>query len=199
MLTRPAPSPPTLSQPGRLAPFLLADGSGPARWQTTLDVDWDGDRLALRFECEDDDAWGTMTRRDDPLWQEEVVEVFLAPGEADPKEYFEIEVSPLGTLFDARISNPTPRRADLQVDRSWDCPGIEWRAGRGEGRHDWWAEISLPWRSLAPEGPLPAVWRANFYRIERPLGGGVEYSCWSPTWTEPADFHRPERFGKLIL
>lgn len=190
---------PTLASPGRLSHFLLADGSGPAGWQTAVTVGWDAERLALRFECEDEDAWGTFTRRDEPLWQEEVVEVFLAPGEADPRDYFEIEVSPLGTLFDARISNPTGMRADLKVDRSWDCPGIAWRVGRGNVRRDWWAEIELPWRSLAPEGPLPAVWRVNFYRIERPIGGAAELSCWSPTLTEPADFHRPERFGRLVV
>ena len=189
---------PVLDSPGRLSPFLLADGSAPARWQTAVTADWDEERLYLRFECEDDDAWGSFTRRDDPLWQEEVVEVFLAPGEADPREYFEIEVSPLGTLFDARISNPTSKRADLRVDRTWDCPGIAWRAGRGGARRDWWAEIEVPWRSLAPEGPLPRVWRANFYRIERPLGGEVEFSCWSPTLTDPPDFHQPARFGRLV-
>lgn len=118
---------PTLTSPGPLSPFLLADGSGPARWQTALTADWDAERLRLRFECEDEDAWGSFTRR------------------------------------------------------------------------DWWAEIELPWRSLAPEGPLPAVWRVNFYRIERPFGGAAEYSCWSPTLTEPADFHRAERFGRLVM
>jgi hypothetical protein len=50
-----------------------------------------------------------------------------------------------------------------------------------------------------PASPPPRRWRANFYRIERPRGGRPELSCWSPTFTDPPDFHRPERFGVLEL
>ncbi|MEZ4835614.1 MAG: hypothetical protein R2873_27085 [Caldilineaceae bacterium] len=61
----------------------------------------------------------------------------------------------------------------------------------------------LPWMAIAPAREKPAVWRANFYRIERPREGRsvhpTEFSCWSPTLTEPADFHRPARFGILTL
>ena len=42
--------------------------------------------------------------------------LFLAPGEEDPILYIEIEVSPLGTLFDARIHNPTSQRVDMTGD-----------------------------------------------------------------------------------
>jgi len=182
-----------------LAPFTLADGSGPAIQQTRVRLCWDEAALHVRFDCEDRDAWGTYTRRDDPIYEEETVEVFLAPGEDDPVRYFELEVSPSGTLFDARIHNPTSRRADMTADVSWDCPGLRWTAGRGSLRQDWWAVLAIPWHGVAPSGELPRVWRANFYRIERPRDGEPEFSCWSPTLTRPADFHQPARFGFLEL
>jgi hypothetical protein len=59
--------------------------------------------------------------------------------------------------------------------------------------------LAIPWRSVAPPGDLPRMWRANFYRIERPRDGEPEFSCWSATLTDPADFHRPARFGVLEL
>ena len=176
------------------ASLTLADGSGAPEQATTVRLCWDDEALHVRFDCEDRDAWGTFRHRDDPLWQEEVVEVFLAPGEEDPVDYMEIEVSPLGVLFDARIHNPTGLRADMTADLSWDCPGIRWEAGRGTQRQDWWAELSIPW-----ETPPPRLWRANFYRVERPRGGVAEFTCWSPTLTSPADFHKPARFGLLEL
>ena len=52
---------------------------------------------------------------------------------------------------------------------------------------------------IAPAGELPDTWRANLYRIERPRDAAPEYSCWSPTLTDPADFHKPARFGVLRL
>ncbi len=126
-----------------------------------------------------------------------MVEVFLAPGADDPAAYFELEVSPRGTLFDARVRNPNLDRARLVVDTGWDCPGLRWQVGRLAERQDWWAELELPWSSLLDGAEPPAVWRLNVYRVERPRGGPAEYSCWSPTLTSPADFHRPRHFGRL--
>src|SRR4029453_108241 len=132
--------------------------SGPALQQTRVRLCSDEAALYVRFDCEDRDAWGTYGRRDDPIYEEEAVEVFLAPGEADPARYFEFEVSPLGVLFDARIHNPTSLRADLVGDPSWDCQGRRWAAGRGTERQDWWAVLSIPWAGLGAGDP-PKVWR----------------------------------------
>lgn len=184
--------------PTGLRPFVLADGRGAPRWPTQVALAWDETHLRVFFDCTDDDAWGTFTERDAPLWQQEAVELFLAAGEEIPAEYFEFEVSPAGVLFDARVANPHGDRIGMTVDTAWNCPGIEWRtAARGE-RADWRAELAIPWRGLDLDA-APAALRANFYRIERPRGGEPEFSCWSPTLTSPADFHRPARFGVLDL
>jgi hypothetical protein len=182
-----------------LPPFILADGSGPAKQQTRARVCYDAEALYVRFDCDDRDIWGTCTQRNDPIYDEEVVEVFLGSGEADPVRYFEFEISPNGVLFDARIYNPTSQRSELEWDESWDCPGIRWQAARDDVANRWWAAIAIPWVAVGPPGDLPSVWRANFYRIERPRDAEPEYSCWSPTMTEPADFHKPAYFGVLEL
>jgi hypothetical protein len=187
-----------------LGAFILADGSAAAEQPTTVRLGADRQALYVRFDCADRDAWGTYRHRNDPIYREEAVEVFLAPGEAAPRRYWEIEVSPLGVVFAARIENPTGRRSDLLADTSWECPGLEWQVGEGGAAQDWWAALAIPWAAVgSPLGEPPAAgcrcWRANFYRIERPRGGKAELSCWSPTLTEPPDFHRPDRFGRLEL
>lgn len=182
-----------------LPPFTLADGSGPARQQTVTRVCYDDQALYVRFDCQDEDIWGTYTQRDEPLYDEEVVELFLAPGAEDPVSYYEIEVSPNGVLFDAQVYNPTSQRADMQVSLDWDCPGIRWEATRDDAARHWRATLVVPWSAVAPSGDLPIIWRANFYRIERPRSAEAEFSCWSPTLTQPADFHKPAYFGRLIL
>jgi len=185
-------------------PLVATTDGGPAEQATLVRAAWDEQALHVRFECEDRDAWGTLTRRDDPLYQEEAVEVFLAPGTADPAVYFEFEVSPRGVLWDGRIHNPTSQRADMVSDATWACPGIRWQAGAhaesSTERQDWWAELVIPWKGIVPGvSPLPALWRANFYRIERPGGSPPEFTAWSPTLVTPADFHKPARFGVLEL
>jgi hypothetical protein len=153
--------------------------------------------LYVRFDCQDSEPWGTLRERDDPLYEEEVVEVFLAPGADDPKAYFEFEVSPHGVLFDARIENPHGARAGIRIGTEWSCEKILWDAAIVPG--GWWAALAPPWRSIVEGADPPPVWRGNFYRIDRPTGAAAEYSAWSPTLAEPPDFHRPHRFGWLEL
>ena len=63
-----------------LTPFMLADGSGPAEQQTTVRACADDQALAVHFHCLDRDIWGDFRKRDDPIYEEEVVEIFLSPG-----------------------------------------------------------------------------------------------------------------------
>lgn len=228
-------------------PLVLADGSAAAAQATWVRVAWDEAALWVRFDCADRDAWGTYERRNDPIYQEEAVEVFLAPGTADPHDYWELEVSPRGVMFAAHVHNPTWRRADLIADTAWPARGVAWTAAPARpgapvgcavraddvgsalgapgadgtlaapgadgalAAQDWWAALAIPWTALAATGaaaehraarrgaPPPRLWRANFYRIERPRDGPAELSCWSPTLTAPPDFHQPPRFGTLEL
>jgi hypothetical protein len=195
-----------------LSPFVLADGSGQqAQQQTTIRLCHDGKRLYAHFACLDNEIWGTYTQRDDPLFDEEVVEIFLAPGDDTPIRYAEIEISPNAVLLDALIDNPTGDRADMTADFEWDCPEIAWQTERDDAQGQWWALIVVPLTGLLqldnasanalaePPATIPSRWRANFYRIERPRDGDPEFSCWSSTQTEPADFHKPARFGVLDL
>lgn len=182
-----------------LPPLLCADGRMPATQQTTVRPCADDQAIAVYFKCIDRDIWGVGSRRDDPIYEEEVVELFLAPGSETPADYFEFEVSPNGILFDAKIHNPDDGSTAITVDYGWDCPGVRWQAARWDVENWWEAALYIPWLGLNQSGAVPASWRGNFNRIERPRDGQPEFSCWSPTMTDPANFHRPEYFGTLLL
>lgn len=172
------------------------DGADPLQ-ATAVRIAYDEDALLLRFDCDDRDIWATHSRRDAPLWEEEVVELFAAPGKDDPSDYVEIEVNPLGAIFDARITNPHGRRDSMRVDPTWNAAGlvaVVLRPSPGM----WSAQLEIPWSDLC-DGAPPRVWRANFFRIERPRDGDHEFSCWSPTLADPPDFHKPACFGRLVL
>lgn len=182
-----------------LPAFIRSDGSAKAKDQTTVRLVASADRFCVRFDCDDPDIWATMKDRDDPIYEEEVVELFLAAGDADPADYFEFEVSPDGVLFDATIANPDSDRTTMKGDAEWNCEGITWAAERRDAEDHWGATITIPWAGLGCDSGLPHHWRANFFRIERPRGGEPEYSCWKPTNVSPADFHKPASFGHLLL
>lgn len=178
-----------------LSPLSLRDaraGAAP-RLRTAVRVGLRGGDLCVRFDGRDDGVVASLTDRDGPLWQEDVFEVFLSP-EDPPRLYYEFEVNPLGTLFDARVSSPDLARATMRVETAWDCAGFAARVTRGPGR--WSASLRIPLGELC-EGPVPATWRANFFRIDR--SEADEYSSWSSTLADPPDFHVPERFGVLKI
>lgn len=172
------------------------DGGAPEQ-ATAVRIARDDRALFLRFECDDRDIWATHTRRDAPLWEEEVVEVFLAPGAGDPREYVEIEVNPLGAIFDARVANPDGHRGSMKVDAAWNAAGLVASIDRSIPG-TWRATLTIPWAGLCSGAP-PPVWRANFFRIERPREGPHEFSSWSKTFADPPDFHRPSCFGRIVL
>lgn len=196
------PRPPELSVP-RLsstarvvelpAHFLVDAVTGkPTRLKTSVRLGVRNGALCVRFDGRDDGVVATHTRRDAPLWEEDVYEVFLAPGDDSPRLYYEFEVNPLGTLFDARVASPDLRRSTMRADASWECPGFSASVTRGPRR--WSASLRIPLAALCSGAP-PETWRANFYRIDR--AAKDEYSAWSPTLGDPPDFHAPERFGTL--
>lgn len=179
------------SIPAGCAPVALrraTDGAAP-RLATRLALFHDGEWLTALFLGDDDGVHATLLRHDEPLWKEDVVELFLAPERLS--RYFEIEVNPLGTTFDAVIDSPDLDRRTMKTDLTWTCDGLF--AGVRTTPDSLDVVVRVPFAAL---GATPAgEWRANFYRIDR--GGSDEYSAWQPTMKSPPDFHVPHAFGGL--
>lgn len=151
---------------------------------------WDDAELRVLFVCTDEHVWATQTKRDGPLWEEEVVEVFLDPV-GDAQAYFEIEVNPLNAVLDLVLRR---NRSGWRKDFAWDCEGFRSFIQRTDA--GWNAEFAIPFVALTAEPPaLRAEWRINFYRIDRPLDLPRELTAWSPT-LQPT-FHEPSRFGRV--
>ena len=183
----------------------LIDGSLP-KYATEAKLLWNKEALYISFFCTDPDIWGTMSKRDNPVYNEEVVEAFIDP-DCDGKNYLEFEVSSLNTLLDLWILEPQLLKF---YDRwkAWNAEDIRTGVTADGTINDWkdrdssWSvEIAIGWNSFKGAGAkkLPPkdgdAWRINLYRIERPLYADPEDSSWSPTHS----FHAPERFGKVIF
>jgi hypothetical protein len=176
---------------------LSADGGAPYL-STTVAVYFDDDYLSLVFSGSDDHVVATYSGHDDPLYDEDVVEVFLAPERRE--EYFEIEVSPLGAMFDAHIISPDGNRQTMRADKSWNAGAIAAvrRLVELDGTATCDTLVRIPFASVGRPTPRPGErWLANFFRIDRHPVRGDEYSAWRPTLRVPPDFHVPDAFGSI--
>jgi Carbohydrate family 9 binding domain-like len=183
---------------------------GPAPYATRFRAAWNDEGLFLRFDATDPSPWHTMTRRDQHLWDEEVVEIFLDPDRSG-RDYYELEINPANVVCDLRMISPWP---DKKGDIGWDLAGLETRVRAREGApgaRGWTATAFLPWRGLralpsAGRVALPPrpgdAWRFNVFRIERPGGKtspekDAVFAAWSPPSVR--SFHDAGAFRDLVF
>lgn len=182
--------------------FVAMDGSKP-RLETKFMWVWDDSCLYGFFHIRDNNLWATMTRRDDHLWLENVVEFFINP-DGCSKSYAEFEFNPLNTILDLYILNKYNARRDIRQLWEWDCEGIKsavvvkGTVNNPDDNDDYWdLEVSLPFSQFytAPNNPpRPGdEWKVDFCRGEgNEKPDNRETSAWSP----PA-FHNPLSYGTL--
>ena len=169
---------------------------------TRIALAWDDQALYCGAHVLDDDVWSEYQRHDDPLWKQEVFELFVF-GDAGRSDYLELQVSPRGIRFDARFE--TYRNGD----EDWNGA---WRAavkldGTLERRDDvdrgWSVELAVPWAEICentqvqcPPNPGDTL-RINVFRLERPARGQAEGMALSPT--RVPDFHAASNAAVLQL
>jgi hypothetical protein len=183
---------------------------GPAPYETQFRALWSPAGLFLRFDANDPSPWHTMTRRDEHLWDEEVIEIFLDLDRSG-RDYYELEINPANVVCDLRMISPWP---DKKGDIDWTLAGLETRvhtqesAGRVRG---WTATAFLPWSGLRPLPsaahlalpPKPGdAWRFNVFRIKRPGGPAspekdAVFAAWSPPSAQ--SFHDAGAFRDFVF
>lgn len=181
--------------------LMRSDGRGRPSLATEVRMAWDDEFLYLVFRADDPDAWSSFENDDDPLYQQEVVEVFI-DADGDGRTYNEMQVAPTGRRFDARFEGPRQG-----MDLSWHSGMRTAVVVDGTVNDDtdrdrgWTVEMAIPHTSLyaVPNTPPKRgdVWRVNLFRLEHHDRKRVEGSAWSPPVVP--DFHRVERFGRLIF
>jgi len=122
------------------------------------------------------------------LWDRDVVEIFVAPDQKEPRKYFEFEAAPTGEWLDVALDSTSRKRVS-----DWDyASGIEAAAKIEEGRVV--IAMKIPWKAFGKAPKAGDVWLGNLLRCvgKDPDRG---YLAWSPTMTKTPNFHVPERFG----
>ncbi|MDB4867883.1 MAG: hypothetical protein JWR03_2216 [Cohnella sp.] len=159
---------------------------------TTVKACWDDSRVYFRFICEDRYVRASLFGRDEPLYNEDVVEVFIDQ-QGHGLRYLEFEVNPNNALFDAVIDNDL--KGTIKADTTWDAQGVVTSVAKS---HDGLIyDISIPHENFDSIPEAGTQWRVNFYRIDEDLDGVRHYLAWSATGA--VNFHLPDRFGVLTF
>jgi len=143
-------------------------------YRTRVKMLWDEDYLYLGAEMEEPHLWGTLTRRDAIVYQDDDLEVFLDP-DGNGRDYYEVEINVLGTVFDLFLDRPY--REGGRADIGWDLQGlltgiaiqgsVNDPSDRDQG---WTVEMGIPWAHLTP----PAQSRSRVHGDPGPDHPGKE-------------------------
>lgn len=134
------------------------DIQGPAlpvpAYRTRAKMLWDERNLYVAAELMEPDVWASLTEHDQIVFHDNDFEVFIDP-DGDTREYYEIEVNPLGTIFDLYLHQMY--RHGGPAAHGWDCAGLGIEIDvRGTLSNPadiddrWFVQLTIPWASLQP-------------------------------------------------
>jgi hypothetical protein len=178
--------------------FVNTMNGGPAKSETHAKLLYDDQFLYVAFDVQTADVWGTKTQKDEPIYGEQVVEIFI-DADGDQRTYNELEVSPHNVQFDAAFE---ARRSDLAKAMAWDSHMES--AVQVQGTLDnpsdtdrgFTVEMKIPLANLYAVPHLPPrpgdTWRFNLYYIDNKKNDAEGFS---PPMI--GDFHNLVRFGYL--
>ncbi len=176
---------------------LLNGSKNKPAFSTTAYVLSDKEYLYVYTRCMTpfpDGVLAKIQKRDQNIFHDETVEMFLDPTNFREDMYFHILVNAIGTTGDIRNRN----------DPSWN-PALKVKTGR-DPKKAWLMEIRIPFADLGvKQGKVNKIWSFNLNRTARPepkppLGIDdveIEDTAWSPTYSSSS--HRPQMFGYLWL
>ena len=184
------------------------------RFQTRVKMLWDDNYFYIAAELKEPHVWGTLTKHDSVIFQDNDFEVFIDP-DGDTHNYYELEINALNTEWDLFLTKAY-RDGGPAVDK-WEVPGLKTATHVYGTLNDpsdvdtaWTVEWALPWKALGEFANKPSPpkdgdqWRVNFSRVEwEHLIENGQYKKVPKTpeanWVWSAqgfvDMHRPETWG----
>ena len=197
---------------GNLKPLPIHD--------TKAKMLYDENNFYFYFELKEPHIWATLKNRDDIIYQDDDIEIFIDPN-GDSHEYFEFEWNAYNTFWDLILLKPyrVDRKPKVLFEyntKTKSAVHIQGTINDNSDIDDYWSiEIAIPWFALnyrASANVAPAngeQWRVNFSRVDWKMNlieNGYEKQkndkgkplpennwVWSPTGK--INMHMPEMWG----
>lgn len=157
---------------------------------------WSKQNLYVLFICHYDElnprAVRDRSKETKRLYENDVAQVFIAPGAEPVTHYFEFEISPNGEFADARWETGKPNTGAFDWNSSFKV-----KTKIDEQRQIWYAAVQIPVAALAQKAPEKGQeMRVNFARTFGP-STVRRYLSWQKMDGET--LHKPALFGKIVL
>jgi hypothetical protein len=184
------------------------------RFRTRVKMLWDDGYFYIGAELQEPHVWGTLTKHDSIIFNDNDFEVFIDP-DGDNHNYAELELNALNTTWDLLLTKPY--RDGGKALNEWEMTGLRTAVHVDGTLNDprdtdrgWSVEMAIPWQVFRKltDGSLPPKdgdqWRVNFSRVEwqveikdgqyhKVKGQREDNWVWSPQGV--VDMHRPETWG----
>ena len=178
------------------------DSQTGAKQTTRARLLWDDQNLYVLYECDDADIYAQFTERDDTVYRDDTVEIFLNVEPSQIAAYYGFEVNVRGAYNDYICTNSTHYLKRFQMEGLKMSSHIDGTMNvRGDTDRGWNMEVAIPWKNFDSTAPAPkigTVYTANLNRWD-----GVEpnrrLSLWSDSKLNRPHPHAPEHFGELIF
>jgi hypothetical protein len=174
---------------------------------TQVDLCYGKSALSLTFTAynETNFFFNPNYTTNEAIYEYEVMEAFIARGNADPATYLELEVAPNNVTYSSFIYNPSKVRA----------PGTPFDHGNLDGPTDgitsitkldkkakvWTSKMSVPLALFNVDNGTAkgTTWRMNFFRtvVAPATFPNQGLGAWSPP--SEASFHQSPFFGKVTF
>ena len=158
--------------------FLDIEGSHMPvpRFLTRAKMLWDDENFYFAAQLDGNEIWGTVTKRDDVIFQDNDFEIFIDP-DSDTAQYYEFEMNVLNTVWDLFL--PVAYRDNGDALNGYDIHGLQ-TAVHVEGsindpdadNKTWSVEVVIPFAAITEclkdrRAPKDGeYYRVNFSRVQ---------------------------------
>jgi hypothetical protein len=178
------------------------DSQTGAKQKTRARLLWDDRNLYVSYECEDEDIVAQFTNRDDPVYRDDTVEIFLNVRPNQIAGYYGIEINVRGALQDYICADAQYYIKRFQTEGVKSGIQIDGTLNQRDDKDRGWSlELAIPWENFSDMNRVPQP--GTIFTAELNRWDGVEpnrrLSLWVDSklnWPHP---HAPANFGQLVF
>ncbi len=163
------------------------DGVQEVEFNTSCRMCYNDNGILFKFYAEDDKINCTMSGYNQPIYNEETVELFIQPT-SDLHKYVELEWNAIGGSFLANINNDLKGNAAISLIQDNIIKSDVYAEENG------WSVLGFISKKLF-DAEMSGEWKFNAYRIKRRSDNSMILYAFAPT-IDPA-FHQPDKFAVL--